>query len=79
LNKLKAFGWFMFIVGVLSLPIPYDFDVIEAVGYEYIIFSLISSVFWIAVGLILIRHVRKKEREIKETWVEEEFDGDKHL
>lgn len=79
MNKLKAFGWFMFIVGVLSLPIPYDFDVIEQVGYEYIIFSLISSVFWIAVGLVLILHVRKKEREIKETWVEEEFDGDKHL
>jgi hypothetical protein len=66
LNKLKVFGWFMFIVGVLSLPIPYDFDVIEAVGYEYIIFSLISSVFWIAVGLVLILHVRKKERKARE-------------
>ena len=66
MNKLKAFGWFMFIVGVLSLPIPYDFDVIEAVGYEYIILSLISSVFWIAVGLVLILHVRKKERKARE-------------
>ena len=67
MNKVKAFkiiGWFMFIVGVLSLPIPYDLDMIEhtPLAFEYMVMSLVSSAVWISIGLVLILKMGKKKK-----------------
>jgi hypothetical protein len=62
LKAIKIIGWVTLVIGVITIPIPYDYDLMMSTGSEYAVISLISSIVWIGVGVTLILAVRRKEK-----------------
>lgn len=69
LKAIKIIGWIAMLIGIFTLPVPYDFEMIGKNTDEinqYIMLSAISSILWICVGVTLILVVRRKEKRNNE-------------
>lgn len=69
LKAIKIIGWIVMLIGIFTLPIPYDFEMIGKNTDEinqYIMSTVISSILWICVGVTLILVVRRKEKRNNE-------------
>jgi hypothetical protein len=69
LKAIKIIGWITMLIGIFTLPVPYDFEMIgentDDIN-QYIMLSAISSIVWIGVGVTLILAVRRKEKRNNE-------------
>lgn len=69
LKAIKIIGWIVMLIGIFTLPVPYDFEMIGKNTDEinqYIMSTVISSILWICVGVTLILVVRRKEKRNNE-------------